>query len=111
MALAALLAGVLIPLGLNPFSQRVAAATPPLPSSAQLIDQRSFNVLDKVLPLSEANATTVCDHQTLALGRRGYLQGIHSCSYGPALPRNPSRPNPSMSTMTSSTRSSGPTRH
>lgn len=59
MAVAALLVAVLIPFGIGPFSQRVAAATPALPSLAQLIDQKSFNVLEQVLPPSEANATTV----------------------------------------------------
>ncbi|KAK7953725.1 lactonohydrolase [Apiospora saccharicola] len=59
MAVAALLVGILLPLGLNPFSHWAAAATPPVPSSAQVIDQRQFNVLDQVLPPSQANATTL----------------------------------------------------
>lgn len=61
MAVAALLVGILIPLGLNPFSRWAAAATPPVPSSAQVIDQRRFNVLDQVLPPAQVNATTVGD--------------------------------------------------
>ena len=59
MAVVALLVGILVPLGLNPFSQWAAAATPPVPASAQIIDQRRFNVLDQVLPPAQANATTV----------------------------------------------------
>ncbi|KAK7967099.1 uncharacterized protein PG986_001376 [Apiospora aurea] len=59
MAVAALLVGLLVPLGPNPLSQWAAAATPPVPSSAQVVDQKGFNVLDQVLPPAQANATTL----------------------------------------------------
>lgn len=63
MALTALLLGILVPLGAKSYSRGVAGAapsyvTPTLPSLAQVVDQKSFNVLDEVLPPSEANATT-----------------------------------------------------
>lgn len=42
---------------------RAQAASPAertLPETAQIIDQKSFLVLEEVLPPSQANATTVC---------------------------------------------------
>lgn len=64
MALTALLLGILVPLGAKSYSRVAAGAAPPLASVvplaplAQVIDQKSFNVLEQVLPPSEANATT-----------------------------------------------------
>ncbi|KAH6887108.1 lactonohydrolase [Thelonectria olida] len=55
-ALAVLAAGVFIQLGLNPLSWGALAQ---LPSTAQIIDQKTFNVLSVVPPPSQANASTV----------------------------------------------------
>lgn len=41
-------------------AQASSAAERPLPEKAQIIDQKSFLVLDEVLPPTKANATTVC---------------------------------------------------
>jgi gluconolactonase len=41
-------------------AQAASSAERPLPEKAQIIDQRSFLVLEEVLPPSKANATTVC---------------------------------------------------
>lgn len=55
MALGTLLLATLVPLGLR----RTAAAEKTLPEQAQIIDQKSFAVLETVPPPSEANASTV----------------------------------------------------
>lgn len=59
--------GILVSLGLTPFSwgldQRVLAAA--LPSSAQFIDQKSFNVLANPPPASDSNGTSVCHVSSL----------------------------------------------
>lgn len=59
MALTALLLGILVPFGAKSYSRGVAATRPNLPALAQVVDQRSFNVLEKVPPPTQANATTV----------------------------------------------------
>lgn len=59
MALTALLLGILVPFGAKSYSRGVAATLPSLPALAQVVDQRSFNVLEKVPPPSQANATTI----------------------------------------------------
>lgn len=41
-------------------AQAASPAERPLPEKAQIIDQKSFLVLEEVLPPSKANATTVC---------------------------------------------------
>ena len=41
-------------------AQAASSVERPLPEKAQIIDQRSFLVLEEVLPPSKANATTVC---------------------------------------------------
>lgn len=41
-------------------AQAASPAERPLPENAQIIDQKSFLVLDEVLPPTQANATTVC---------------------------------------------------
>ncbi|KAI0129442.1 D-lactonohydrolase [Xylariales sp. AK1849] len=56
MALAVLFLGLLVPFGFNPFE---VVASPSLPALAQVIDQKTFNVLEVVPPPIEANATTV----------------------------------------------------
>ncbi|KAI4598311.1 hypothetical protein KJ359_003195 [Pestalotiopsis sp. 9143b] len=55
MALGTLLLATLVPLGLR----RTAAAEKTLPEQAQIIDQKSFAVLETVPPPSEANASTI----------------------------------------------------
>jgi gluconolactonase len=55
-ALAVLAAGVFIQLGLNPLSWGALAQ---LPSTAQIINQKTFNVLSVVPSPSQANASTV----------------------------------------------------
>lgn len=56
--------GLVLLEGLGSFAGvQVQAASPaerPLPEKAQIIDQKSFLVLDEVLPPTKANATTVC---------------------------------------------------
>jgi hypothetical protein len=61
MAFLVLFLGILMPLGLNPFSRIVVASptTTTIPALAQIIDQKSFNVLDVVPPPAVANATSV----------------------------------------------------
>ncbi|RYP49997.1 hypothetical protein DL768_004432 [Monosporascus sp. mg162] len=54
--LAALLAGVLVEASANPSGY--ATETPTVPEQAQIIDQKAFNVLPYVPPLTESNATT-----------------------------------------------------
>jgi len=62
-AVGAIVIAALIPWKLGFFggSQTKTAVTDlkGLPDKAQIIDQRSFNVLERVSPPSEANATTV----------------------------------------------------
>ncbi|KAM5378160.1 hypothetical protein ACJZ2D_004618 [Fusarium nematophilum] len=60
MAISVLALGVLVPLSLGFFSKEVHASSAgrPLPKAAQIINQKSFNVLEEVLPPSKANATT-----------------------------------------------------
>lgn len=60
----ALVLGLIVPawLGLAPWSNDIIAIfskARPLPAKAQIIDPKSFLVLDEVLPPLEANATTV----------------------------------------------------
>ncbi|KAI1848955.1 hypothetical protein JX266_005383 [Neoarthrinium moseri] len=57
MALTVLLVGLLVPLGFSPFSRTASARE--LPALAQVIDQKSFNVLETVPPPSVANASTL----------------------------------------------------
>lgn len=70
MASARLATGLALLEGLGSFAgvqaQAASPAERPLPEKAQIIDQKSFLVLDEVLPPSKANATTVCfQHQVL----------------------------------------------
>ncbi|KAF4455802.1 putative lactonohydrolase [Fusarium austroafricanum] len=61
MAFGVLAVGLLVPLSLGLFHKAQAKATidpKNLPASAQIIDQKSFNVLQHVPPPREANATT-----------------------------------------------------
>lgn len=56
-------------LGLLSGAQAQSPAERPLPEQAQIIDQKSLNVLEEVLPPAEANATTVrLPTQQLSLG-------------------------------------------
>lgn len=57
------ISGILLDsLGLAPFSWGLGArdVVTTVPSSAQIIDQRSFNVLENVPPANESNGTSVC---------------------------------------------------
>lgn len=130
MALGALLLAALVPLGLDSLSRTAAAKT--LPDQAQIIDQKSFAVLETVPPPSEANATTVCpffllylltcSSKTRTLNHSiGFLYessrhtrmenlGLHedchhlsSFSSGPESLKTRSPPSPFTSTMMSST--------
>ncbi|KAF4979796.1 hypothetical protein FZEAL_4070 [Fusarium zealandicum] len=56
MAISVLALGVIVPVSLGLFHS--ADAVQPLPDTAQIIDQKSFNVLSNVPPPSVANATT-----------------------------------------------------
>lgn len=56
MAFAVLAAGLFLS-GIQ--AQSLALAERPLPEKAQIIDQKSFNVLEVVPPPQEVNATTV----------------------------------------------------
>lgn len=79
-ALAVLAAGVLVHSGLG--LQRSGVFATKLPSAAQVIDQKSFNVLDEVLPPVLANDSTVCYFQLhpLVLGWQCLLPS--SSSFG-----------------------------
>lgn len=61
MTISALSLTLLAPLSLAsfPLEVRAAAAERPLPAKAQVIDQRTFNVLEVVPPPAEFNATSV----------------------------------------------------
>jgi gluconolactonase len=67
MAIGVLAIGVLVPYSLGFFGEAQAKPTVidpvKLPATAQIIDQRSFNVLEHVPPPKEANATTVSEHK------------------------------------------------
>lgn len=64
MASVRLATGLALLEGLGSFTGVQAQAASPaertLPENAQIIDQKSFLVLEEVLPPSQANATTVC---------------------------------------------------
>lgn len=69
MSLASIAASFLLPAAIWPASwgahaqtHEVAYAQRMLPESAQIIDQKAFNVLEEVLPPNQANATTVKMH-------------------------------------------------
>lgn len=59
MASSRLASGLALLNGLGLLSGVRAQSNRTLPEAAQIIDQKSFNVLEEVLPPSEANATTV----------------------------------------------------
>lgn len=63
MAIGVLAIGILVPYSLGLFGEAQAKPTvidpAKLPATAQIIDQKSFNVLEHVPPPKEANATTV----------------------------------------------------
>ncbi|KAJ3540580.1 hypothetical protein NM208_g4998 [Fusarium decemcellulare] len=60
MAISVLALSVLVPMGLGLFGHVDATgAERPVPAAAQVIDQKSFNVLDYVTPPSKANATFI----------------------------------------------------
>lgn len=61
MSFIVLFLAILMPLGVNPFARNavVSATATTIPALAQVIDQKSFNVLDVVPPPAVANATTV----------------------------------------------------
>lgn len=64
MASVRLAAGLALLKGLGSFAgvqaQATSPAERPLPEKAQIVDQKSFLVLEEVLPPTKANATTVC---------------------------------------------------
>jgi gluconolactonase len=62
MTSSALILAVSVAIGVSPWTALAqgSPAVRPLPKNAQIIDQRSFNVLEEVKPPLEANATTVC---------------------------------------------------
>lgn len=58
----ALFAGVLVNGYVSPPEYGSKVLRGQVPSQAQIIDQKAFNVLPTVLPPSESNATTVSIH-------------------------------------------------
>lgn len=60
MTVSALVLAASVAIGVSPWTALAqgSPAVRPLPSKAQIIDQRKFNVLEEVGPPAEANATT-----------------------------------------------------